>query len=590
MLCPRCGNEWDVSKSPCSNCGLLVHVPGRSSGVPRTNVSSQNYQMPGRPSFSVEPPAKETMPTPPPSNPSTAFPFGQPHDAQAFSAGSPMLPNTPRPVDFSATYQHYTNDMQGGRAEQKDAPHGQQRTPSNGTLPAMNAPQISPPQKNVPSRPMGNPSLARSTDALPPEPQRSLRPSRLVTDHLSPREKHPFEMSPAVSLPAPMAVPRNVAPLEVRQLLPGTVLRSGRYRLRELLERQEWMLGVYEATWIAQDAQRGAAEVQIRELFIPESASTSIQATVRNATTALASVSRHPTIPTLWDAFSELERSFFVFELVEGESLLDRMRRTKFALPEQDVIECCLQMTDVLEALAQQSPPLIHGLIRPEHILARRSVSQYVLINSSIVLAGGAMQFVSGMDRSRVSPYAPPEFVRGNVDVRSDLYSLLATAYHAVTGSVPAEIGSSGTLPQARQLNPHISREFDAILNRGLRPAPAMRYQTPAELRQDLLFLRSTASSRGNDSQMASGVRSGGQLTRQNPPAFPQIPDRVAQVLPNLLAQSIEEDDPEGKLLLPRPEDLPPMAEGNDVRLSLFWLVGILACLLVLVFLSRGLS
>src|SRR5215475_8482163 len=30
MTCPRCGNEWDVSKSPCSRCGLLVRIPTRN--------------------------------------------------------------------------------------------------------------------------------------------------------------------------------------------------------------------------------------------------------------------------------------------------------------------------------------------------------------------------------------------------------------------------------------------------------------------------------------------------------------------------------------------------------------------------------
>src|SRR5947209_13788316 len=221
----------------------------------------------------------------------------------------------------------------------------------------------------------------------------------------------------------------------------------------------------------------------ICELVRPDIKSAVIQCMVRSATMALTSVGRNTHIPTLWDAFSDQGRSFFVFELIEGESLLARMRRTGRAIPEQEVIECCLQMTEVLELLSQQSPPLIHGQIRPEHIVAR-SGSQYVLTNFSIVLAGGAMQLASGIDHSQLSAYTAPEFVRGVIDVRSDLYSLLATAYYLVTGSVP--INMNGTVPSAQRLNPNVSSQFEAILTKGLSSVPSQRYQRPGELCREL--------------------------------------------------------------------------------------------------------
>ena len=91
-----------------------------------------------------------------------------------------------------------------------------------------------------------------------------------------------------------------------------------------------------------------------------------------------------------------------------------------------------------------------------------------------VVLAGGATQFVVGMERNRLSPYTAPEFVRGVVDVRTDMYSLIATAYHAVTGTVPS--GISGSIAQAQRINHAISSEFDAILTKGLRSIANQRY------------------------------------------------------------------------------------------------------------------
>src|SRR5260370_8421483 len=118
-------------------------------------------------------------------------------------------------------------------------------------------------------------------------------------------------------------------------------------------------------------------------------------------------------------------------------------------------------MTDVLDLLAQQSPQLVHGLIRPEHILVGRNGSYYILTNFSIVLAGGATQYIVGLDRSRLSPYAPPEFVRGGVDVRTDMYSLTATPLHGATASVPAGIASS--LPTTKRTNPPSSHVFQPL-------------------------------------------------------------------------------------------------------------------------------
>src|SRR5207253_4004699 len=103
----------------------------------------------------------------------------------------------------------------------------------------------------------------------------------------------------------------------------------------------------------------------------------------------------------------------------------------------------CLQTVELLELLSQQSPPLVHGLIRPEHAIISLSGTQYLLTNFSVILAGGATQFVSGVDRSQLSPFMSSELLRGVIDARLDLYSLLATAYYAVTGSIPNTNGGN---------------------------------------------------------------------------------------------------------------------------------------------------
>jgi hypothetical protein len=183
-----------------------------------------------------------------------------------------------------------------------------------------------------------------------------------------------------------------------------------------------------------------------------------------------------------------------------------------------------------------------------------------------------------GVERSRLSPYTSPDLVRGVVDVRADLYSLMATAYHLVTGSVPKEVG--GSIPQAQRLNPNVSAQFDAILARGLRPGINQRYQRPGELLQDLLAMRSVSGSLVSTAAKAEPAQA------QAPTKTEQVASAssVAQALPVLLTPT--DDLEERALLLPRPEDLPPLAEGNDTRNASIWLAALLVCMIIIVIVS----
>jgi len=446
--------------------------------------------------------------------------------------------------------------------------------------------------KNIPSRPQTPIPVSPVTPVPGTEVGRlatPFRPSRLVTEKEGTVIRTPQTKNIS---PDPPTLPGISGPLkDQRVLMPGTLLRNGRYRLRELQGRQDWLSGVYEAVWVAQDAQRAGSQVVICELSVPESGTMMVQSMLRTATMSLTSVGRHPRIPTLWDAFSDQGQNFFVFEPIEGESLLTRIRRTGRPLPEQDVISFCLQTVELLELLSQQSPPLVHGLIRPEHVIISLSGTQYLLTNFSVILAGGATQFVSGVDRSQLSPFMSSELSRGVIDARHDLYSLLATAYYAVTGSIPNTNGGN-VPPSARQFNPNVSTAFDAILARGLRPIANQRYQHPLELRQDLLGIHAVSGTLTPKNETLSSGQVGkrpAQAQTSISVSSQSVPDSVSLVLPGLLATGLDDETDRG-LTLPKPEELPPLEQRNDMLQSVIWLVGILVCLIAIVIWSRGLS
>ena len=296
----------------------------------------------------------------------------------------------------------------------------------------------------------------------------------------------PFPALPVRRSPGCAPVNESTTPLEA-----GALLRGGSYRLAERLSQQIWLPGVSETTWLAEDSKHNNALVRLCEVALPEKDRVSRRALFFAATRTLHAAGKHPHLPALLDIFEEKDRGFFVFERVEGESLLARMRRIRRVLSEQEVIDCCLQVVDVLEFLAQQSSPIVHGLIQPENILLGRTNGRYMLTNGSIILATRAARYSADVSRAQLSPYVAPEFGRGPVNASADLYALVATAYFLATGQLPVK--QSGIIPPARHYNPNLSPQLEAVLARGLysglglRPDTSLRYQRPAELRWDIL-------------------------------------------------------------------------------------------------------
>ena len=591
MICPRCGNEWDATKGACNRCGFVVRMPGQSGSYPNLpNMYQSNSQQSGGLSS--------------PTQQSDGMSPVKQQSGGLTAPAQPGFPRTVRPTSMppapqqSSNYGSANSPSNGAFAKPaiekiplRGAPQGTQQTGMRGADSVSYRNDIQSAAPTFPTqRSTGYPQQDMRHSQAPMQPQPPMRQyspesyTRNSPNQQMARSASSFQQ--ASNALSPMR--SNVTISSARPLLPGVLLRGGRYRLQELQERQDWLSGVFEAVWVGRDSHRGGSQVLICEVVLPENTSVMTQTVLRTATMTLASIGRHPHIPALWDAFSDQGRSFFVFEPIEGESLMTRMRYSGRALPEQEVIECCLQMTDVLELLAQQSPQLVHGLIRPEHIILSRNGSQYILTNFSVVLAGGATQYIVGMERSHLSAYTAPEFIRGVVDVRTDMYSLIATAYHAVTGSVPA--GISGSIPYAQRINPNISSAFDAILAKGLRSVPNQRYQRPAELRQDLLAMRSVSgtlvSGNGNNSAFQQHIPSlGSNIGQRTDAPFQRVPDHVAQALPLLLNPT--EDVEDQVSLLPKPEDLPPMKAANDNLNAVLLLSLILICLIVIVVLSH---
>jgi eukaryotic-like serine/threonine-protein kinase len=206
---------------------------------------------------------------------------------------------------------------------------------------------------------------------------------------------------------------------------------------------------------------------------------------------AAASLS-HPNIVGVYDTGSEDGTHFIVMEYVDGRTLKDVIRAEGPLYPERAAEICA----DVCSALAAaHARGLIHRDIKPGNVMltpegkvkvmdfgiARATTSETITQTAAVV---GTAQYIS------------PEQAQGQtVDYRSDLYSVGCCLYEMLTGTVPF----TGATPVAiayrhvredptppRMLNADVPRPLEAITLKAMAKLPDNRYQTAAELHDDL--------------------------------------------------------------------------------------------------------
>ena len=278
--------------------------------------------------------------------------------------------------------------------------------------------------------------------------------------------------------------PSSKKPLVVERLNRGDVLRQGRYRLIEQLTLPDNQQGQGTA-WIATDVQTPHARVIIRQVAPLDGSADHKMQVVRSTTLRLTELAQHPGFPKVLDVFTEQDDYFIVLHHSEGETLATVINRQGGALPERIVAEYGRQLCEILTVLSRQQPPLVHGAISPETIIISPDKNRASLIHMPLFPPEEPQ---SG---KLLSGYRSPEQMRGNVEPASDLYSLAATMYHAITGYDPGE-RMAFFYPPARRLNPTVSPRMEAILTQELRLSPQQRYARPMDMQKDLTVLLSS--------------------------------------------------------------------------------------------------
>jgi len=181
----------------------------------------------------------------------------------------------------------------------------------------------------------------------------------------------------------------------------------------------------------------------------------------------------HPHLVRVGDYFQENNNSYLVMDYVEGENLAEVIQ-SEGAIPETKMVEWIQQLLDALIYCHQNG--VVHRDIKPQNVIIR-SDGRAILVDFGLVkLWNPDDPRTKTVMRGMGTPeYAPPEQYdthMGHTDPRSDLYSLGACLYHALTGQSPptATQRIAGLQPfhSPRKLNHSISESVEAVIVRAM--------------------------------------------------------------------------------------------------------------------------
>jgi serine/threonine protein kinase len=212
----------------------------------------------------------------------------------------------------------------------------------------------------------------------------------------------------------------------------------------------------------------------------------------------------HPNIVTIFEIEENECGHFIATEFIEGQTLRQRLAGGGMKLNE--ALDISIQLARALDAA--HTAGIVHRDIKPENIMVRIDGLVKVLDFGLAKLSGdelgttddcipstSPLQMGSGAVMGTISYMSPEQSLGQKVDHRADIFSLGVVLYEMVTGAKPFTGESPASVSDAivyyapaplRRERPETPSALERVINRALEKDCASRYQTAAEMRDEL--------------------------------------------------------------------------------------------------------
>jgi serine/threonine protein kinase/flagellar biosynthesis GTPase FlhF len=199
----------------------------------------------------------------------------------------------------------------------------------------------------------------------------------------------------------------------------------------------------------------------------------------------------HKNIVKIYDVGEDLDLSYLAMEYLEGESLETYCQEDRL-LPVSRIIDIIGQVCDALEYAHNHG--IVHRDIKPGNIMVLKN-GEVKVTDFGIARAAGSTKTRTGIIKG-TPYYMSPEQAHGlALDGRADIFSLGVVFYHVLSGKLPftgenlaaimyQTANTDPTPPSA--YNTDAGQPVIDILNRALAKDPRERFQTAAQMAEEL--------------------------------------------------------------------------------------------------------
>ena len=220
----------------------------------------------------------------------------------------------------------------------------------------------------------------------------------------------------------------------------------------------------------------------------------------------------HPHICALYDVGHDSDVDFLVLELLEGQTLAERL--SKGPLPVDEALRCAMQICDALDKAHRSG--IVHRDLKPANVMLTKSGAK--LLDFGLAKAPAPVVATSGLSMLPTTPptltaqgtilgtfqYMAPEQIEGlEADPRTDIFALGAVLFEMLTGR-PAFEGKTrasllgailkDTPPRVSTLQPVAPPALDRVIGTCLEKDPDDRYQSARDLLRDLKWVATTGT------------------------------------------------------------------------------------------------